>query len=803
MVQNKKYIVFPSNYDIALPGLNQSIQVSQKYDKNVFSKLNEGDEFVFAKSFKPNVYNDFDDVILPAVKNVGVLCKINHIERGEVFTNVEYTGIKIVKLFNFDLDSENAVVVCSTEDKVDDRVYEDVIKYDKLAQFQANYNHIRTKYSQLPALPDFSNVLIDDIPFVIAAFIDCSVDNKVALIEQNNAVDRFRILTNEIGRFAQDSKIDFEIEKKVNAAIEKNQREFILRERAKQVKNLLKEFDGDDPDEVYEKVINEHPEYFPPHILKAIKVELGRLQGLPGSSQEANMIKTYLDVIINLPYYRSSKDNEDINSVIKVLNEDHYGLEKQKDRIVQYLAVKQLTNSLKSPILCLFGPPGVGKTSLAISIARALGRKFAKISLGGVHDESEIRGHRRTYLGALPGKIITALSNCQVNNPVILLDEVDKLQDGGYHGDPSSALLEVLDPEQNYRFQDNYLGQEVDLSNVLFICTANDISKIPAPLRDRLELIPLYTYTKDEKMHIAKEYLLDLEYAANGVSKDILTFKDEAIDYIIEYYTREAGVRSLRRQLGTIMRKFAVKYLEANKNLTMEVTVDIVKEFLGKEIFHHDKKVENSQVGIVNGLAYTDAGGELLKIEVNTFPGKGNLIRTGNLGDVMKEACVAALTYLKTNAYKFGIDNEYFSNNDIHIHFPDTATPKDGPSAGIATALVILSAITGCRIRNDVAMTGEIDLRGNALPIGGLREKTLAAVREHVTTVLCPKENHSDVLELPKEITDNIDIKEVSTLDEVIPLAFLDNPIKDVSTTAKPEIKIPVKRTRKTAVKEM
>ena len=399
-----------------------------------------------------------------------------------------------------------------------------------------------------------------------------------------------------------------------------------------------------------------------------------------------------------------------------------------------------------------------------------------KVALGGVSDEAEIRGHRRTYIGAMPGQIISSLQKCGTNNPVFLLDEIDKIDGGGYHGDPASALLEVLDPEQNQFFKDNYLDESFDLSKVLFICTANDISKIPSALFDRLEMIELNTYTKFEKVTIAKTHLIHLEEEANGIKPGMMTWTDEALDYIIEYYTMEAGVRNLRRQIGTIDRKFAVDYLnDPEHNKSIVVDVPLVKKYLGAEIFYHEHNLNDSQVGVINGLAYTQAGGEVLKIECNTFPGKGSLIMTGNLGDVMKEATETALSYVRSISTELGINPNYFATHDIHVHFPESATPKDGPSAGIATALVILSAITETRIRNDVAMTGEIDLRGNSLPIGGLREKTNAAVRDHIKTVFIPSENHKDRMELPKEISDNLEIVEVKKAKDLFSGVFMED----------------------------
>lgn len=499
-----------------------------------------------------------------------------------------------------------------------------------------------------------------------------------------------------------------------------------------------------------------------------------------------------MDLLIKLPWKVSSKDNEDIPHVKEVLDEDHYGLEKQKDRILEYLAVKTMTKSLKAPILCLYGPPGVGKTSLAISVAKALNRKFVKFALGGIYDESEIRGHRRTYIGALPGRIITGIANAGTNNPVFLLDEIDKVSGGGIHGDPAAALLELLDPEQNINFEDNYLAMPFDLSNVLFICTANDISQVPAALRDRLELIELNTYTLFEKMNIAKKHLLKQEYELNGLNENLITFEDDAIEFIIDGYTREAGVRELRRKISTIMRKFSVKLLSKEVQTPFVVTKVVVEEFLNKPIFHHTRPLEG-QVGIVNGLAYTSFGGEILPIECNITEGTGQLIRTGNLGDVMKESMQIAFSYVQELAQKYGYGYEYFSKHNFHIHCPEGAVPKDGPSAGVALSLCLLSAITGIPVSSDVAMTGEVDLRGRSMPIGGLREKTLAAVREHMRLVLIPKENHNDYLELPDEVKNNVEIKEVESVEDVVKLAFVRMPEEKAVPEQKKRKKLVIK----------
>ena len=773
----KRLSILPNHRDVGLPDVEMHILAQNSYDQHLFSRLKTGDEFVMVFANSDNVYGDFDNLVLPAVKTVGCLCRIISVTPDASGLKVVCLGKAAVDLMDFNVDSQSGTVMATVSSRP---IYEreDNKVYEMLGKFTTTYASLRKKYPQLPEMPDFSQTVPDVkmIPYHLCAFLNSNNFVKQMTLEEKDPIERFRIVTSDLDRFNLDSKIEYDIQKQVSDAIDKNQREYVLREKMKAVKNQLKEFDGDDPDEVYEKKITEHPELYPDNIQKRVRSELSRMKAMPAGSQELGVINTYLDLLVNLPWRISSTDNENLDDVKKVLDANHYGLEKQKDRILQYLAVKQLTHSLKAPILCFYGAPGVGKTSLAISIAEALGRKFTKVALGGISDEAEIRGHRRTYVGAMPGKIISSINKCGSNNPVFLLDEIDKIDGGGYHGDPASALLEVLDPEQNSFFTDNYLDEPFDLSKVLFICTANDISKIPPALFDRLEMIELNTYTKFEKLTIAKTHLIELEEKDNGIKPGIMTLTDEALDYIVEYYTREAGVRELRRKIGTIDRKFAVEYLrDPEHNQKINITPKEVTKYLGAEIFLHDKDVNDSQVGIINGLAYTDAGGEVLEIEVNTFPGKGQLILTGNLGDVMKEACETALSYVKSIGPELGINPEFFSTHDIHIHFPESATPKDGPSAGVATVMCIISAVCGVRIRNDVAMTGEVDLRGNSMPIGGLREKCNAASREHIKTVFIPFENHKDMLELPKEISSALNIVEVKKVPDLFKGVFLDD----------------------------
>lgn len=777
MADNNKVLlpVFPNARSVALPSLKMSISVVNEYGKRLFDSLKEGDYFFFVRSFNDDAFVDVENIKLPATKKTGTICKLISIVKNDVSYTVEFIGDDTADLVDIEIDKDNKIVRAelAPHDNAPREAYE---IYARLGKLQAKYDALKSKYPTLPELPDLTDVAPENIPYQLAAFFNSSFDVRQLMIEYTDVIDKMKLCLNEIEKLDIDGKIEFELDRAVSTAMDKNQREYVLREKMKAVKGMLKEFDGDDQDAVYEKALNENKDLYPENIQQKIKVEMNRLKTMPAASQEASVVRTYLDLLVEMPWRVSSQDNEDLNNVQKILDEDHYGLVKQKERILEYLAVKAMTKSLKAPILCLYGPPGVGKTSLAVSIARALGRKFVKVSLGGVSDESEIRGHRRTYVGALPGKIVQGIRNAGVNNPLFLLDEIDKLEGGGYHGDPASAMLEVLDPEQNVAFQDNYLEETFDLSNVLFICTANDLNKIPEPLRDRLELIELNTYTKFEKMHIAKEHLINLELKENGIKPEMIEFEDDALDYIIEDYTREAGVRDLRRRIGKIMRKFAVKYLKDNTFNHLVVTRDVVTDYLGKPPFIHTKNLSESQVGVVNGLAYTSYGGEILPIEVNLYPGKGTLIKTGSLGDVMKESMEIAFTYVKSIAQKYGAPADFFETHDFHIHAPEGATPKDGPSAGVAISTAILSAVINKPLRNDVGMTGEVDLRGNSMTIGGLREKSLAAVREHLKLILVPKGNHNDVVDLPEEVKNNLEIIEVSSVEDVIKYAFVEAP---------------------------
>ncbi len=585
---------------------------------------------------------------------------------------------------------------------------------------------------------------------------------KQSILEEPRLIEQLKRMENCLNDELEISKIEKKIAQAVRQSIDKNQKEYFLREQIKAIHSELGD-DEKEEDEYRAKILEKGlPEKLE---IKCLK-EIDRLSKMPSSAAEYTVIASYLDQVLALPWTEETVDTESLEECAKVLDADHFGLEKIKERITEYLAVLKLTGSMKAPILCFVGPPGVGKTSIAQSIARALGRKFVRMSLGGVKDEAEIRGHRRTYIGAMPGRILYGMKNAETINPVFLLDEIDKIT-SDMHGDPSSALLEVLDPEQNTTFRDRYLEFPYDLSKVLFITTANTLDTIPGPLRDRMEIIELSGYTMEEKTEITRRYLVPKQLRANGLTDNNATFSEEGVRAAIEGYTREAGVRTLERTIGSICRKIAVKYA-VDKDMP-PVFVDKAKaeELLGTPKFKKNDERFEQEIGTVTGLAWTAVGGTTLIVEATSMKGKGHLTLTGQLGDVMKESAQAALSYIKANAEKYGVDLEKLEKTDLHIHFPEGATPKDGPSAGITIATAILSVLTGKKVRGDVAMTGEITLRGKVLPIGGLKEKSLAARRVGIKTVLIPDGNKREIDDLPQVVKDEISFVPVKSVDEV------------------------------------
>lgn len=600
------------------------------------------------------------------------------------------------------------------------------------------------------------NISSEVLSDILCNYLDNPYTTKQSLLEESSVYKRLIYIKDNFIKNILEEKVEFEINQKVREKSEQVQKEYILREKMKAIQEELNDGEEDDLEGVEKYLEKLDAEPYPENIKKKIKAEIKHYKQLPSASVESSMCKSYIDTMMSIPWYEESVDDNDISHAEKILDEDHYGLKLVKERILEYLAVKSVTNSLKAPIICLYGPPGTGKTSLAKSVARALNRKFVKASLGGTSDEAEIRGHRRTYVASMPGKIIKGMKNAGVINPVFLLDEIDKVTSNN-HGDPASALLEVLDPEQNSFFQDNYIEETYDLSKVLFIATANYLENIPPALRDRLELIELNTYTNDEKFHIATNHLVPKQCKQNGLDVNSIQIEDDALFYIMDRYTKEAGVRELERKIGTIVRKALVEKLKNKSNDLIVISINKVKEYLGTEIFDVSTKEKKDQVGVVTGLAYTQFGGDILPIEVNYFEGKGGLVLTGNLGNVMKESASIALDYVKANAKTFNIDPELFSKIDIHIHVPEGAVPKDGPSAGIALTVAIISSLTKKKVRSDIAMTGEVTLRGMALPIGGLKEKSLAAYRSGIKKVLIPNDNKKNLNDLPQVVLDNVE----------------------------------------------
>ena len=595
-----------------------------------------------------------------------------------------------------------------------------------------------------------------------------SYELKQQVLEAEDINDRYQVIVSLLLSQVEVISIKNELQKKVKVRVDKHQKEYVLREQLVVIRVELGENADSEADE-YEKKLSELDA--PDYVKEKTKKEIKRFRNMSSSSSESTVERGYIETVLELPWNKMSVDNKDLDHAAQVLDDDHYGLKDVKERILEFLAVRNLTSKGESPIICLVGPPGTGKTSIARSIASALEKKYVRISLGGVRDEAEIRGHRKTYIGAMPGRIVNGLRQAGVSNPLMLLDEIDKVS-SDYKGDTSAALLEVLDSEQNCRFRDHYIEMPVDLSEVLFIATANEVSGIPKPLLDRMELIEVSSYTENEKFHIAKEHLIEKQKSKNGIKKEQLTITDSALKDIIRLYTREAGVRSLERTIGKLCRK-AAREIFKDSEAAVKVTKTNLKTNLGNPKYSPEKKNDHAEVGIVRGLAWTSVGGVTLEVEVNVLPGKGELVLTGKLGDVMKESAQAALSYVRSISEEYGIDAEFYTKHDIHIHIPEGAVPKDGPSAGITMATAMLSAITDRAVRADVAMTGEITLRGRVLPIGGLKEKLLAAKVIGIKTVCIPKDNEKDLEEISKEITDGMEIVPVERFSQVEKIAFV------------------------------
>lgn len=618
------------------------------------------------------------------------------------------------------------------------------------------------------ATKDVYNILNETeepVAFLYRAAHLMDISDRQGFLEIDDVIDKYELLLDFLEDELEIAKVEKKINRKVRESIDKGQKEYYLRE---QIKAIQEELGDEDDDDLLLKA-DKLP--IPEESKKKLKKDIERNAKMPTSSPDYAISRNYFDFVFDLPWGIESEDNNDIENARKILDEDHYGLEKIKERILEFLAVRQLTDEKREPIICLVGPPGVGKTSIVKSIARALNRKYVRMSLGGIRDEAEIRGHRKTYVGAMPGRIISNIRIAGTMNPVFLLDEIDKLA-SDFKGDPSSALLEVLDPEQNNAFRDNYLEIPFDLSKVIFITTANNPDAIPAPLYDRMEIIEMSGYTPEEKLQIAKKHLIGKQLKAHGISEDRLSFTDDGIEKIIYSYTRESGVRGLEKEIANVMRKVAVKIVSGEAQDKIVVTKDNVKEYLGVEKYLENEKPEHSEVGAATGLAWTAVGGEILTIEVSIVSGKGEILLTGHLGDVMKESARTAISYIHAHADDYDIPEGAFKDKDIHIHVPEGAIPKDGPSAGITIATAVFSALTGKGVRNDVAMTGEITLRGKVLPIGGLKEKSLAAMRAGIKKVLIPVDNTKDLADIPESVKNGVKFIPVENVSEVFNIAI-------------------------------
>lgn len=713
-----------------------------------------------------------DDPQIDDLYHIGILAKIKQVikmQHGIVRILVE--GEKRAELLGF-VESKPFLLVEVSLLEAEDEEYSTEVKEGMLRAVQETYR----RYAALnpKAGKEFLHQVsetkdADKLMDLIVNNLPVYYEEKQKYLEAVTIEERYEVLMELLLSEINIISIKKDFQEKVKQRVDKNQKEYLLREQMKVIREELGEDNTEsDADQFLQalKKIKAKKD-----VKEKIKKEIDRFKNIGTNSSESAVARGYIETLLELPWDKASKDNKDLKNAAKVLDDDHYGLEKVKERMLEFLAVRNLTSKGESPIICLVGPPGTGKTSIARSVARALDKEYVRICLGGVRDEAEIRGHRRTYVGAMPGRIATGLRMAGVKNPLMLLDEIDKVS-SDYKGDTSSALLEVLDAEQNSRFRDHYVEIPIDLSEVLFIATANSAQDIPRPLLDRMELIEVSSYTENEKMHIAKEHLVRKQIKKNGLKKDQLSISEEALSMVIRGYTREAGVRSLERKLGEICRKAAREIYEGNKK-KVTVTKKNLEQFLGKEKYTFDMAGKTDEVGIVRGLAWTSVGGDTLEIEVNVMPGKGEFKLTGQLGDVMKESAQAGISYIRSVSEKFDIPKEFFKENDIHIHIPEGAVPKDGPSAGITMATAMLSAITKKKVRADVAMTGEITLRGRILPIGGLKEKTLAAKNAGIKTICVPKKNEKDMDEIPDEIKNGLKIVYVETMEDVLDTAFV------------------------------
>lgn len=760
VVCTRGVIVFPNNEIIIDVGRKKSVYALEEAQEHFQSQV----MLVAQRDLA------LEDPRMDDLYEVGTICHIQHIRHMDGYLRVKFKGLERAKISSLEFTDE--MVFGSVDPIVDVQtdVNEELALVRRIARQLENVEVLNQDLPKDMITKLAEGISATHLADQVAQIFPFSVESKQRILEAADVNDRLLYIIQEMENEKQINELDTLINDKVKQRLDENQREYYLREKLRAIKEELGDVaDRESDTEEYRRMIAENP--YPDAIKEKALEELSRYEMLPSASGESGVVKTYLDWLLNLPWWQESQDNEDLNRAQEILDEDHFGLDKIKERIMEYLAVKTMTDSLKAPIICLVGPPGVGKTSLSKSVARSLNREFVKISLGGVKDESEIRGHRRTYLGSMPGRIIQGMKKAGTLNPVFLIDEIDKMG-ADYKGDPSSAMLEVLDPEQNSLFSDHYLEEPYDLSKVMFIATANYLDNIPHALRDRLEIIQLSSYTEVEKLEIAKRHLIPKQIKENGLKPAQFKIKDDMISYIIKYYTRESGVRQLERVIAALARKCVLAILK-DKKKSITLTKKMIQTYLGKEIFDYGKKEHKDQVGTVTGLAYTSFGGDILQIEVNHFDGKGKLVVTGQLGDVMKESASIAFDYVRANADKYKIDSKMFENQDVHIHVPEGAVPKDGPSAGVTLTTALISSLSNKAVKNDVAMTGEVTLRGNVLPIGGLKEKSMAAHRSGITTIVMPKANIKDLDDIPETVKESITFIPVDHVSQVLNAALV------------------------------
>ena len=756
--------VIPMRGMVVFPHMSLNFDAGRDISIKGLTAASQEDSLVFLTAQKKT---DKENPKLEDLYNIGTIAKIQQVMNlpGNI-VRVIVTGIKRGAVRELTASKPYFKAVVEEFDELPDR--DMTVNEAYMRQVRKTYEEYFAQNPKLNADNFMSILAAEDLGSLCdmaAGGMELRLEEKQKLLEEFDVHKRAEKLMVLIKENIDVLKVEQRIAKKVKENIDQNQKEYYLREQLKVITEELGDKDGINADVKDYKERIKKAKAGKENTEKLLK-EVERFSKMQAASAESSVIRSYLDTVLDMPWNKHTKEKFDIKEAQRILDEDHYGLEKVKERVLEYLAVRRLTNGKNGTVLCLAGPPGVGKTSIAKSIARALGRKYVRVSLGGIHDEADIRGHRKTYIGAMEGRIMAAMKEAKVNNPLMLLDEIDKMG-ADYKGDPEAALLEVLDVEQNNAFRDHYLEVEFDLSKVLFVTTANSLDTVSQPLLDRMEIITLTGYTDEEKFHIAKDYLLKKEIVRNGLTDKQIKITDEAIKKIIEHYTREAGVRKLEQTIGALCRKAAKAILDSEKK-SVRITDKNISEYLGKERYHFEMKNEHDEVGIARGLAWTSVGGETLSIEANVMSGTGKVELTGQLGDVMKESAMAAISYIRSKSDKLDISSDFYEKKDIHIHVPEGAVPKDGPSAGITMATALVSSLAGKPVRNDIAMTGEITLRGRVLPIGGLKEKALAAYRAGIKTVIIPEENKADIDDIPQEIRKKLKFIPVSDMDTVL-----------------------------------